>query len=295
MHIAVLAIGAAIGLILIFLGLLGEKKTPTLLLAGALFLVISGILLGADGLQYPTEAEMMASYENSYVWDGYCNVTDLFPAILSVYPNAVSIEDGTYVSGALNPDIREIDQDYYIIEENGANFNITWNFTWIAYECPEHLHWTGRYSAPSNREFTWYVYNWTADEFQMTPHNSVGASTIDQSFQYGQACQIDFVEIGTHNMMLKMVSSNSASNGVMYTDMIVIDTETDSYAEETRIINCTRDQYNTTYSYGTNSDTQGNIGGNYAGGWALMLILVGVACSFIAYTSFMFGPDKKQE
>lgn len=54
MDISVLAIGVSIGLVLILLGLIGQRRTPTLLLAGACFLMISGFLLGADGLQYPT-------------------------------------------------------------------------------------------------------------------------------------------------------------------------------------------------------------------------------------------------
>ena len=75
---ALLLIG--IPLLLIALGVI--KNYSAMVIAGGVALLVVGVLVLAS----PVVAYHDVSYtaEQSYVWEGICNVTDLFPTILSV-------------------------------------------------------------------------------------------------------------------------------------------------------------------------------------------------------------------
>jgi len=257
-----------------------SNKGNHFLIGGALILIIIGLfsVVDAQGLEVQTYGGCEnASYENSYVWEGYCNVTDLFPETLIAYADGVNIEDGTYTSGTLL-DTHEIDGDYYVVKENGASFNITWNFTWSEYECPEHFHWTGRYDAPANREFDWYSWNWTSSAWMYVGTGSpdVVASGADSSELLDSGCTTDFLNPITNQIRMKMDTENSGTGQYyLYTDLILLDTESEtSYAISNKILNCTRDQYNTTREYG--ACYKETTGFNLSQMIAVVLILIGL-------------------
>ncbi len=211
------------------------------------------VVVGIFVLASPVIVHYDVNYtaEQSYVWLGLCNVTDLFPGELLVYADGVGIEDGDWVSGVLDPDTHEVDQDYYIVEEAGVSFNITWNFTWVEYTCPEHFHWTGRYEAPANRYFDWYAWNWTDSTWVYVGTGSpdVVASAVDGEEILDSGCTTDFINIDTLQIIMKMDTENSGQNGEIYTDQIFLHTFTDAYVIDNKIVNCSRDQFNTTYDY----------------------------------------------
>ena len=256
-----------------------ENKGNLFLVAGALMLIMTGLFLAMDGSGLEIQAPCMNySSENSYVWDGYCNVTDLFPQELIAYADGVNIEDGTYTSGTLNPGTRTVDQSYYVVKENGLNFNITWNFTWYTYICPEHFHWVGRYEAPANRRFDWYAYNWTASDWDYVGTGSpdVVASGSDAEEVLIEGCTTDFINATNNQIRMKMVTENSGTGDYyIWTDLILVDTEsTTVFAESTQVLNCTRDQYNTTYTYGPCATE--TIGFAFSEMMAVLLLLVGI-------------------
>lgn len=264
---ALLLIG--IPLILIVLGVI--KNYSAMVISGGIALLVVGVLVLASPLIANYDVNYTA--ENSYVWDGYCNVTDLFPSYQEVYPDAVSTESGVYVSGALE-DVEVRDQTYLVYADAvGAGFNITWNFSWIKSSCPEHMHWVGRYEGKQNSYFEWWVFNWTSDAWQFSNNTVVDEASSDAEYQYGQKCNPDFINDNTTQLRLKMVTYNQGSSDEIYTDKLLIHSESIGYAVSNKIIECTRDQYNTTYIYsGESLPANDNLI------FGVMLTLVGLLC-----------------
>lgn len=277
-------LGAAVAAVLLGFGWYAliqnaDSKGNLFLIAGALVLLLTGIFAVVDvqGLEAQTDC-VNATYEDSNVWDGYCNVTDLLPKELYAYADGVNIEDGTYIAGTLDPGTRIIDQSYYQVQENGANFNITWNFSWVATDCPEHFHWVGRYQGPANRKFDWYAYNWTASDWDYVGTGSpdVTASASDVSELLNEGCTPDYIHDTDQQIRMKMVTANSAAGAYyIYTDYIVVDTEsTTEWEYRNEIVNCTRDDITINYTYGPCGTETMDF--NFSQMIAIMMMLAGV-------------------
>jgi hypothetical protein len=67
--------GVFIGAILFLLGLSGEKKRPAFIIAGAICLLVTGALLGADGLQIPSGTTVATAYTYSNLTGADANYT----------------------------------------------------------------------------------------------------------------------------------------------------------------------------------------------------------------------------
>jgi len=259
-----------------------KTRKPFFTIAAGFILTFMGIMLGLSPLVYP-----IGTISTVSEYDAYCNVTDLFPEMLTDYADAVSTEEGTYVSGTL-ANTHSIDQQYLVYQENGANFNVTYNFSWYEYECPEHLHWTGRYDAPANREFDWYTYNWTHDVWTYVGDGTpVSSSASDQSIELSEDCTTDFINVIGNTILIKQVSSNSAvSNYKLYTDAIYLDTESVvSYAQDTRVVNCT-------VSDKTLLDSNSNLDEDFNLMISLFLIMLGLG-TFLYGVITVFGREQE--
>lgn len=84
--------GVFVGAILFVLGLAGEKTRPAFIIAGAICLLITGALLGADGLQILTGTSVATTYT-------YANYTGS-DANYTLVANATDTATATYTTTA---------------------------------------------------------------------------------------------------------------------------------------------------------------------------------------------------
>jgi len=243
-----LLVVVGIPLLLILVGFIASRAE--LVVIGGIGLLVAGVLIFASPLV--VEYNTNFTSESSQVWEAHCNVTDLFPVVYTTYSDGVNVEQGTIVAGDITRTYY-INMNYLQVKENGAAFNITWNFTNPIGTCPEHLHWVGRYQGVSNRGFDWYAYNWTSYTwiYVGTGSPDVVASAGDVSETLSEGCTPDFINATTNQIRIKMRAINAATSAYyIYTDMIRLDTEySDTYSLQNQIVNCTHDSYNTTMTY----------------------------------------------
>ena len=283
--------GLGLSALLLYLGwssLKNDDRRGNFLLVGAaVIMIVTGLFVAMDnGLEVQSDC-MNASYENSYVWEGYCNVTDLFPTEFITNPTTYSLENGVLTAGTI-ANVYTHDGTYLQIKENGAGFNITFNFTVPVVQCPTNMKFVGRYQGPANRYFTWYVYNWTSGAFQNTGLADVTASSSDAVYEYGCPASSDYFDIDTRQLLMKMVTTNAAAGAYyIYTDELQLSSiSPDSYSVQTRTIDCTRDQYNTTYDYGACYANSMDFGYSEMLGIILMLLGLGVFLGILTWSKF---------
>ena len=81
--------GVMLGSILIVLGIFGEKARPAIIVAGAICLLVTGVLLGADGLDIPTGNTVSSVYS-------YANITGVLANGSATNQTVVSGINETY-------------------------------------------------------------------------------------------------------------------------------------------------------------------------------------------------------
>ena len=274
--------GVAVAAILIFYGWFNAKDGQAramFLVGGGVVLLVLGIFVGMDatGIEVQTYGGCQNfTFEDSYVWDGYCNVTDLFPTIYTSYVQGYLVDDGTHVAGNIASTYYR-DSNYLQVEENGANFNITFNFTSPTGSCPTYMRWVGRYQGPANRYFEWYVLNWTSGSYESLGFAQVDSTAGDQTLTYScPTAASDYINSSTGEIELRMVTANSANNGDIYTDEFILfdNTTTTDYSVQTQVVECERDNYNTTWQWGP--CYHHTLGFNWTQAVAIVLMLMGV-------------------
>lgn len=267
-----------IPLILILVGYLAHRAELTVI--GGVGLLVVGVMILASPLVVHYNTNYTS--EQSYVWDGYCNVTDLFPTEYDAFLQEYTIEDGTYIAGTAASTYYR-DSSYLQIQENGAAFNVTLNFTTTAALCPTDMDFVGRYQGPANRQFEWYAYNWTDGTYVNLGFAAVSSSAGDQELSYSCPSSNSYLDPASRNMSLKMVTTNSAAGAYyIYIDKVLLYAiDTGVYSEQTQLVNCTRDNYNVTYWYdGEELDPNNNmiIG--------ILIALLGLLCLVVGTLSF---------
>jgi len=274
-----LAGAALVGAILLVIGFMGNERRLFLIAAGGIVFVLAGLFAAMDttGLEVQTYGGCMnESAESSYVWDGYCNVSGLFPEEQLLCSKSADIVDGVFVSGGISDTCTENDV-YHVVEENGTHFNITYWFLNTGSTYPDKLYFNGRYDAPApQREFIIIAYNWTSGAWDSLGGPYKGSGGTDISVEIACPDFSDYINATNDYIQIKLVMKGSVTPGVysMYVDWLELSGATGRYVESIQLINCTRDQYNTTYTYGPCYTEK--VGFNYTQGIALMLILTGI-------------------
>ena len=267
-----------IPLILILVGYLAHRAELTVI--GGVGLIVVGVMILASPLVVHYNVNYTA--EQSYVWNGYCNVTDLFLTEYNAYVVNYSMENGVLTAGNIASTYFK-DGNYLQIKENGAGFNITYNFTAPVAACPTHMRFSGRYQGPANRQFEWWAYNWTSASFVNLGFAAVASSSSDATFTYACPISSTFQNTETGEILIKMVTTNAAAGAYyIYTDelLVYVDSLTD-YSVQTQLVACTRDNYNITYWYdGEELDPNNNmiIG--------VLIALLGLLCLVVGTLSF---------
>jgi len=268
-------------------------KMTAMYIITALLILVAAATVWIQGISpAPDEICLTATNETSTQYEAYCNVTDLFPKYHEVYPDAVSVESGNYVSGSLD-DVHERDQVYLVYEDDGnPDFNVTWNFSWIKSACPEHMHWIGRYEGGSSSYFKWWVFNWTSNAWQESGNPQVDSSSSDEEFQYGEACNTDFINPNTTQLRLKMVTYNQGWSDEIYTVRFYLHSEQEGYETQTQIVNCTKDTHDETKTY----DKCVEAGDNQATEAGEVIVIIMVLFSVAMIGSFMaaYAGGKKE-
>lgn len=268
------AAGLVVAFGLLIIGYFTEKRH--FVVGGAVALLVLGLFLAVDGFEACGVVDHTS--EESYYWNGTCNVTDLFEVETVRNANAYSIENGALTAGLLS-DTYTTNGQYLQIKENGAGFNVTYNFTCLVSDNPALLEFAGRYQGPSNRRFDWYGYNWTSGAFVNLGFATVTASAIDQTLSYTCPSSVHLIDPVTGKVMVKMVTTNAAAGAYyIYTDYIALVGDSGVFAEQTMMVDCTRDLINVTYYYGACDQTM-DFG--FSEAMALMLMLGGLGALLV--------------
>ena len=278
-------IGVAIAAIMLFLGFQNEEKKVAFLVAGAIVLIITGLFIAADtsGIEVQTYGGCMnGSYENSYVWSDYCNVSTLVNTSVGHNHLAANVITTDYasISGTVS-DTYTVNGVYYDVEEwSSGRFNITYNFSSLN-AAVHTLNFTGRYEGNPAHYASCLVLNWVTNAYEYCdadPTNDFTDSATDyvkqwnvSSPQYYSASSA----LGGSVSIRIWHGPNPAVNHHMLTDYISLEEPMYEFILTPNIIDCTRDQYNTTYTYG--SCYNETLGFNFSQAIAIMLMLVGIA------------------
>lgn len=238
--------------------------------------------------------------EDSQVWDGYCEVTDLFPSRNDFYAADVSCMDCQNTVGIVNNTWVK-DGVYWATEENGAGFNATFNFTIETLSCLDHLHWTGRYDGRRNTGLKYYVYNWSSGAYVPLTSNymDVLRSGTDSNYIVS-GCHEDYLNDTTGEVHFRFAGVNVHGGDAMYFDYLKMDNEAPGYSVSTQIVNCSRDNVTKTYVYGNYSSGYEEFGRSMDGVatvlmWLTILILVVFLLRVLISVVRSIGERKKMD
>ena len=261
-----------IGLSFLFLFFADYRtRKPFFTIAAGFILTFLGIMLSISPIVYGIGSVSMVSD-----YDAYCNVTDLFPEEEFWLADNVSCEDCTNVVGTVANTWAE-DGIYYSNEEDGTNYNTTFEIQIGSLQCQEHLHWVGRYDGGLGTGIKYYIYNWTSSNYQALTTNTIDVLKSGTDSEYVvTGCNKDFLNDTTGYVMFKFVGVNVKNGDEMFFDLVYADTEsTINYAEDTRIINCTQHEET---SLNSNSDLDENFN-----------LLIAIFLIMLGLGTFLYG------